>query len=69
MVSTQLSISIDALPAITQSKRFSGALRDMSKASGNALSSLGVLDRQFGRFGRIGGVAGVVVDGFTEAFD
>ena len=69
MVSAQLSLSLDALPAIGQSQRFSGALRDLSKASGRANTSLGVLDKQFGRFGRFAGPAGIAIEGFVEVFD
>ena len=55
MVTTQLSISINALPAVTQARQISGALRDMSKISDGASASLGVLDKQFARFGKLVG--------------
>ena len=69
MVSTQLSINIKALPAVRQSQRISGALRDMSTASDKATSSLGFLDKQFGKFGRFAGPAGLAFEGITEVFD
>ena len=68
MVTTQLTVSINALQAIAQVRTITGALGRLSNTSSGTATSLGILDAQFKRLFRFAGPTAAAF-GFSEVFD